>query len=430
MKTLEPFQKIGAEFLASRYHAALGDDPGLGKTVQACAALRAVNPSHTTVVCPASVRTNWAKHLRSENVPGDWDVMSYEGASGASGLNVRARKGGTDVLVLDEAHFLKNLESRRTQAIFGKNGLARIAKYKWALSGTLTPNCRPVELYPILKALCPGFAGYGFARYAQEFCGAYWDGHGLNVKGATRVGELLARTEGFLLRRTKADAFPTRTEPLVSVVPLDLTAEDLEGVLAAEDEIGGREVRISSAHDKFSQLGDTSKLLRVLGAAKVRAAAAFISDLLETVDKVVVFAHHTDVIDALDRELRGYSPLIVRGGMNDAQKTGAVALFQHPQYRVFIGQDQTAGLGINGLQSVCSTAVIVEPPWVPGDLGQLIDRLDRMGQNDPLVNAYLLTARGTLDEVKDWARDMKVRRGGRLIESAGDDPLARLVAEL
>jgi len=418
-KTLLPFQVIGRDFLAARYHAANGDQPGLGKTVQAIHAAQMVGARHVLVVCPASVRTNWHEHIEEHiGHTRGWDIISYNGATALHLEHPGTLRDKYDVFIPDEVHFCKSLDSQRTLAIFGRRGLARRAAYKWPLSGTLAPNGRPVELYPMLKTLCPAFKDMSFGVYAQRYCGAFWDGRSFNVKGASRIDELADILRGFMIRRTKREVFPGRRAPIISRIPVELSHEDLAAVVAAEDEIGGRQARISSSFDKFSQLGDTSKLLRLLGGAMVPHVSRFVDDLLETTDKVVVFAHHVDVMRSLMGYFsrRGYSPVVYRGGMTDAQKDEAKARFVETNAcRVFIGQRQAAGHGINDLQRACSTVVDAEPSWVPGETEQRIDRLDRMGQEDDVVNYYILYARGTLSAVVVQVHDRKESFGGRLM---------------
>lgn len=424
---LEPFQVVGRDFLASRFHALLADEAGIGKTIQSLHAASAVGAESILVTCPASVRTNWHEHAEAhyanDVLAPRFDVISYNGASNPAVLSTLAPK--YDVWIGDECHLMKGLGSRRCQALFGDKtpvrgeGLARRAKYKWALSGTVAPNYRPVELYPLLKALHTAFAGYTFDTYTREFCGAFWEaGRGLNTKGATSVEKLSSLLSSFMLRRLKVEVFPGRKEPLEVRIPVDLTAEDLAAVTAETDAIGGRECRLSPSIDKFSAMGDTSKLLRLLGEAKANAAAFFIQDKLEGgVKKMVVFAYHKEVIKRLQNALHlsGYAPVIYAGGMSDGAKDKAKRTFMEGEKcRVFIGQRDAAGTGINGLQTVCDTIVDVEPGWTPGYKSQRIDRLDRMGQKSDIVTVYQIYARKTLDVVVCSTSDRKVRVGERL----------------
>lgn len=392
---LEAFQEAGMIHLTGDYHRALGDERGLGKTVQAIAAAQRIHARTVLVTCPASVRTSWQEHIDTMVGARDargWEVRSYNTAAAAS-------REKYDLWIGDELHFCKTLSSQRTQAIFGPDGVARRAEHKWPLSGTFSPNFRPIELYPMLKALCPAFAKMSYTAYVEKFCGAFFDGYQLNVKGASNLEEWRQMTEGFILRRTKKEVYPDAVAPLITTVPVTLSHADLEAVRAAEDVIGGREARLSSVYEEFSQLGDTSMLLRLLGNAMVPHVAAFVTELLETENKVVVFAHHTEVIHRLATHFARFHPVVYRGGMSDSQKADAVGMFQAPECRIFLGQRQAAGTGINGLQTVCSTAVIAEPSWTPGETDQLVGRLDRIGQQDDLVNCYIMFAKGTLSAV-------------------------------
>jgi SNF2 family DNA or RNA helicase len=426
MKTLESFQQAGAEFLASRYHAALGDERGLGKTVQALRAASMVGAETGLVTCPASVRFSWLDHITEEfgaEAAGGWQVVSYDQArrlAAGAAANPTLLRDKYDVWIGDELHFCKTLESQRTHAILGGNGLARRARYKWCLSGTFAPNHRPIELFPMLKALAPKFRDITFDEYTRKYCGAFYDGRAWNYKGAQNLDELRELMDGFILRRTQAEVYPNRRAPIVTPVPVALSHGDLEYVTAIEDEIGGREMRISSRFEDHSALGDASRLLRALGNAMRGHVARFVDDLLAVEDKVVVFAHHSDVIDWLKVNFasKGYRPVVYRGGMSDTQKADIVAQFQSPECRVFIGQRQAAGTGINGLQKVCSTMVIAEPSWTPGETEQLIGRLDRIGQEDPIVNAYIMYAKGTLSAVVVGVHDLKEKVGERLSRAA------------
>lgn len=421
-KTLKPFQQKGAQFLASTYHALLGDEPGLGKTVQAIAAVEVLKLQRILVVCPASVRLGWLQEINEcLGSSWGWRVISYNEATKLSGKLVGSDEKW-DALILDEAHFLKTPESQRTQAIFGnRGGLARRARYIWCLTGTPVLN-RPRELFPILKTLHPLFSNMSFPTYADIYCGAFFDGRGMNTKGATNLDDLKKKLAPFMLRRTKEEVLPELPPKIISRVPLDVSWADLKPVRDEEDAIGSRETRLSSIHEDYSQLGDMAHLLRLTGEAKVRTAAAFVDDLLETVGKVVVFAKHRNVMDLLAAELAGRHITAVQyhGGMNDGQKRAAVLDFQS-RAEVFIGQIQAAGTGINGLQTVCSDVVFAELSWVPGEVGQAVDRCHRIGQVAASVNVYMLHVPGTLESAVLGVHDRKAK----VIEHLMDDEVLK-----
>lgn len=429
--TPNPHQLSGRDFLASparagyklsSFHCLLGDDPGLEKTYTLTLGAVAINAQKILVTCPPSVRTHWYETMEmGRGHTRGLDVISYNAASDEKWR--RGLRDKYDLWIGDEAHLLKTLTSQRTKALFGNgaHGLARRAAHKWPATGTWAPNHRPVEIYPVLRALHPAYADMDFGTYAHRYCGAYWDGRSLNVKGASRIDELERSLQGFMLRRTEAEVYPDRAEPLWHEVPLELSTAELMAVIAAEDEIGGREARLSSSYEKSSQLGDTSKLLRLLGLAKVRQVAAYVDDMLESgVEKVVVFAHHRDVIAALRKHFaeRHIGAVVYQGGMTDAQKDTVKAQFAAPECRVFIGQDDAAGTGTDGLQRLCSTIIFAEWDWVPGDTRQRVRRLARTGQLEKLVNAHILYAKGTLDAVQMKVHEVKERIGERLVLSS------------
>jgi len=338
-------------------------------------------------------------------------------------------------VLVSNCHFVKNLEAARTQAIFGdERGLARLADYKWVMSGTPFLN-RPREGYPILKALAGDRLGQynTFAKFAQRFCGAHWDGRGLNTKGATNLDELRQIMRGFMLRRTKEEVLPDLPRRIVTRVPIQVTAAEMAPVRAVEAEIQDREAYLSPVHEDYSGLGDLAKLRHATGLAKVGAVTRFTRDLLGTVEKVVVFAWHRDVIENLRTCLAGdgVGSVIYQGGMSDEAKKNAVQKFVNDgNTRAFIGQMQAAGTGINGLQHVANDVVLAEFDWTPGVMSQAIDRVDRMDKKFGLLptNAYAPMLQGSLESAMLGVSDGKERVIDRLLKPAeSDDILAGLM---
>lgn len=372
------------------------------------------------------MRLGWRQELEDWGATGVWDVVSYNGASSETTLATLRDK--YDVIVLDECHLAKSLDALRTQAVLGPTGLARRARYKWALSGTPFLN-RPREIYPILKALAGDrIKPYDtFPLFAQRFCGAYWDGRGLNTKGATNLDELRTILKGFMLRRTKAEVLPDLPSRIITRVPISVSAEEMAAVRAVEDEIENREAYLSPVHEDYSGLGDLAKLRRATGMAKIRAVTAFTLDLLQTVEKVVVFTWHRDVLAALHARFtnEGVGAVTYQGGMGDENKRKAVETFvRDPNIRVFIGQMQAAGTGINGLQKVSNDVVFAEVDWSPKTMSQAVDRVDRMDKKFGKIptNAWVPYIPGSLEGSMLNTSEGKERVIDRLLrpESLGD----------
>ena len=414
-KTPKPFQFAGAEFLTRRPHALLADEPGLGKTLQAIYAVMYRRFSSILVVCPASVRNGWRQEISECAASGEWDVLSYEQVVGGY-----ARRGNYTCLILDEAHYLKTPDSARTQAVFGPNGVARDHRLlaRWCLTGTPVLN-RPRELFPLLKNLHGEFAEMSWAKYTQRYCGAYFNGREMDTRGSSNLDELKSKLNGFMLRRTKDEVAPELPARIVSRVPLKLKLSEQTFLDGAEKDIISRESKISAAAENFSALGDLATLLHRTGQAKVAATASFIRDLLETQEKVVVFFKHTDVGEQLREQLRGYAPVMYQGGMGDLAKKAAICEFAGEFSRVILLQIQAGGTGINGLQDVCGTVVFAELDWVPGVMEQAVDRLHRMGQKAPVVNAYLLHVPGSMESAVLSVQNSKGTVVGKLMGEKG-----------
>jgi SWI/SNF-related matrix-associated actin-dependent regulator 1 of chromatin subfamily A len=142
----------------------------------------------------------------------------------------------------------------------------------------------------------------------------------------------------------------------------------------------------------------------MLGLAKLRGAVEYITDMLDNLPddrKVLVFAHHADVIRGLLRHLGEYSPVVLVGESKQKDREDAVNKFLlDPKCRVFIGNIQAAGTAITlvGPKCKCSDVVFVESSWTPMDNAQAACRVHRIGQKDGVV-ARMLSAAGTVDDL-------------------------------
>ena len=397
---LQPFQKIGAQNVASNFHHLLADEPGLGKTLQILAAVAFHKFKRSAVVCPAGVRSHWKDTIKRVGLSLDnFHVDSYEAAT-----NGKFPAGPYDCIIPDEAHYLKNADSLRTQALFGNElGLARQARFKWPLTGTPFLK-RPREVYPVLKCLHePALLKAGiknFDDYAHRFCGSHWDGREFNTKGATNLDQLRELMGSFMTRRTVDEVMPELPPILLSKIGLELTADERAPIDEIEKEILNREAFMSSVREDYSSMGDSARIRRATGEAMAKQAAEFIDEKINCgAGKVVVFFRHTAVGRILERELGHRFPVFFAGGMSDAQKDKAKRTFMEKDgdCEVFLGQMQASGTGIDGLQTCCHTVVDVEPDWVTEDMRQRFARLRRMGMDlGRPVNAYILYVPGTI----------------------------------
>jgi SWI/SNF-related matrix-associated actin-dependent regulator of chromatin subfamily A-like protein 1 len=227
----------------------------------------------------------------------------------------------------------------------------------------------------MLRKLCPDrLGGYiNYIAYTKRYCNGHDGKWGWDVSGADNLDELAGRLEGFMLRRTR-DVLPPKVLQKV-YMPL---SESIERELYSG--------------------GENDSIRRKIGIGKVKPSAEHIKNILEDEDKVLVFAYHRDVIKELAEELKEYSPVVLFGETPVKDRQRVVELFQQDKgTRVFIGQIQAAGEGIDGLQDMCSVGVFVEICHTPGVINQAIGRLYRQGQTKKVVFQFLLVG-GTVDE--------------------------------
>jgi SWI/SNF-related matrix-associated actin-dependent regulator 1 of chromatin subfamily A len=433
---LLPYQAAGCRAILASESAGkrgwlLGDEMGLGKTIQALVLTQAWATAGrpALVVCPASLRLNWRAESRrwrpgarihvvangKDPIPTPEDVdlviVSYEGATKRA-VELMARPW--DVLVCDESHAIKNRLAKRTKAICGSwdkenghtNGLADVAGRTLLLTGTPILN-RPCELWTTLEALGLARQFGGWMCYAKRYCAAnqVWTGTKMvwDFSGALNLEQLQTRlrASGQIVRRLKADVLtelPAKRRQIVTLEPdgstPPLTAEERDLLAALE------RAWIAQVEELDAPVGydfeAASRIRRKQAERKVSQVLTYVTEALETVDSLVLFAHHRDVIDSLADGLAkaGIAAVRLYGGMSDEDKNAAVEAFQAGKARVFVGSILAAGMGLTLTRA--STVVFAELDWRPAMLLQAEDRCHRIGQKDAVLS-QILVVEGTFD---------------------------------
>lgn len=401
MKELYPFQITGVDFLASHESALLADQMGTGKTIQTICAMNKIGARSVLILSPASVKYNWERELkdwfheplapvqvikRSDEKLGEAEIIICNYDLLTLGLLKQLKSRRFDVLVADEAHYLKNPRAKRTRAVLMRHGLIHNARYRWMLTGTPVMN-RPIELYPMIMGLrrdivAPWDNWYSFAK---RYCSAFQDHFGgWNVRGASNVQELAQKLDGFMLRRTKAEVLPYLPAKQLQIIPLEPIEKFKYSGTAADAE-------------SDMALGDFSTLRKETALAKLPQCWKHIEDTLENVNKVIIFFYHRDVFAQLQAKYPDAN--YIYGGMTPEMKKWHVDQFvSNPKKRVMLIQFVAGGQGIDGLQAVCDTCIFVETSWTPAEIEQAIDRLHRIGQSNPVLAQFLVLQK-SLEEI-------------------------------
>lgn len=392
---LYPYQVEGATWLANNRRAYLADEMGLGKTAQAVVAARLVNAKRPLVICPASAVENWRREWSLwqgkayRTVPG---IVSYAKIVRHADLFV---PGDHDLVILDEAHYVKTPSAKRTRAALK---LAAAAKCAWLLSGTPMPN-HPGELWPVIRYLWPEVAERFRVKNAWQWFDKFtkWTPtvYGPRAYAVKNGDALRSELRRFMKRRRLSevalDLPPLRVD--LSLLPCDdRFSSTLDEMLATNGVNYVLEAQSDDPH--------VSRLRRFLGEYKAPRIAKQICDELvdQQYKKVVVLAYHHDTLDALGNAFAeaGIQITGFRGGASSGARQFAIDCFtEDPTIHVFLAQQSAAGIAIN-LQAA-HEIVLVEPAWSPEDNYQAIKRIHRIGQESP-CRARVFAVAGSLDD--------------------------------
>jgi SWI/SNF-related matrix-associated actin-dependent regulator of chromatin subfamily A-like protein 1 len=413
----------------------------LGKSAQAISAADIVGADSILVLCPAVAKINWTREFQQFarrfrtitpvlsatdlGTQSDVVVCSYELAPGLPSRQ-------WDLLIPDEAHYLKSLDAQRALAVLGSGGLLHRAGRCWFLSGTPAPN-NPAELWTVLY-VC-GVTKLGYDAFVARYCKGYHTPYGYKITGTRpeHIGELRALLAAFLLRRTKAQVRPEMPRMLVSTLVVEPGPVDLEIHFPAQFYAGGNANVLNTvaleeskvrgawaAGNEFAvleEIADSTPIYRrYVGLQKVAPVAELVRGQLEADPKmkIVLFAWHQGVIEGLRAALTDFGAVTLYGGTPVMKRQRNIDAFNtKPDTRVFIGNLIAAGTAIP--LTGAHHGLIVEPSWVPGENAQAAMRMDGpMQQNQ--ITVQMVSIAGTVDENIQRANAVKVKMQSELFD--------------
>lgn len=412
-KELMPFQKAGLEFTeATGGNCMISDQMGTGKTVQSLAYLQLhVERRPAIIVCPASLKLNWEREARAWLETDDRIVVVNTGKPKPLDadiiiVNYDVLKKWTQalqsvdpqIIVFDESHYIKSPKSLRSKAA---KELATTIPHKILLTGTPVMN-RPSELWNQLQIIDPDtYPDSRFFKWHLRYADAHkiWIGRKsvYDFSGASNLEELAQSLKTIMIRRTKAQVLaelPDKRRQTIQI-PIDNrkeydTVENDFLTWIAEQKGADAAERVTHVEE----LAKIEALRQVAIRGKMKQSIAWISDFLESGEKLVVFATHRATIDTLMKE---FPKIAVRldGGMGMDERQLSVDRFQNdPEIRLFVGNIQAAGVGIT--LTAASDVVFLELGWTPALMEQAEDRCHRIGQENA-VNCVYLLAEKTID---------------------------------
>lgn len=418
---VEPYdyQKEGILFGLNRHRILIGDEPGLGKTLQSIGIVDTASAYPCLVICPSSLKINWQREFEKftnkkalvlDNATRtSWPYLLGMGMFSVAIVNYESLKkffvwdinGGKtftlkDVVfnrdikifksvIMDESHRLKDPTAQQTMFT---RGIVEGKEWRILLSGTPVVNHAQdlVAQLAIMGRLLSDFGGRG------KFLADYGENENLSELSAKLYDTCMIRREKAKVLTQLPDK--QRTDLHVDISnreEYDLAAADLAAYLREYTECSDREIRRKM---RMEALVKFMTLRSLASKGKVRQATDFIRNFLANGKPLIVFCSLKEIVKALQKQFP--DAVRVTGDDSLAEKQASVDAFQSGEAQLIICSIKAAGVGLTLTAS--SNVAFVEFPWTYADCCQCEDRAHRIGQKNN-VNCYYLIGRGTIDPV-------------------------------
>jgi hypothetical protein len=436
----------------------LADEPGLGKTAQALVCAQAANSYPLLAVVPNVVKANWAREVHLWTPSRSATVIHSDGESIDAFADIvivnyeildRHRSWLADFgfrgMVVDEAHFIKNKSSQRSRNVLD---IARRIRTR-----TADPLLMALTGTPLINEIDDFLAIWEFLGWidATKPIGSLMralEATGLqpNDPGFYAAARRCVIDQG-IVRRRKLDVVADIPARRVADMPVELDDAVGRSIQRAQEELAdalmarydaairrqpvARRVegiddavvrRVAAWARKQAEAAGTSEnvftMMRRIGRAKAGLAADYTAQLVDNVGKVVFFAKHIDVMDNAEQAFSGrrIGFTSIRGGQTAKARQAAIDAFtRDPDVSVAVCSLSAAGVGLN--LHVASNLVLAELPWTEAEQTQAIDRIHRIGQDQP-VTAWRILAAGTIDAKVAELIDRKAGLAARALDGS------------
>ncbi len=393
-----PYQHQAVHLLMSRQALLLGDVGGLGKTYVGGLACLQPGTLPAAIVVEAHLQRQWAQKLEAfttlktymvkgtmpqrEKLP-ETDVYIWRYSQVAGWTNIFEKKKFS-LVIFDE---IQKLRTGPTSAMgVGAMALAKQAQYRLGLTGSPIYGYG-AEIYTILRYIDDKVLGSA-GDFHRE-----WLSDGKHLKDAKALGTFL-REQHVYLRRTKEDVGQQMPAVNRVVQTVEHNQADIDAVEAV-----ARQLALRVLEGSFTERGEAAReldwrLRQATGISKARSVAAYVRLLLENDQPVLLAGWHREVYSIWLQELAEFKPLLYTGSESAAGKERAKQAAMSGQTNLII-ISLRSGAGLDGLQHRFSDIVIGELDWSPGVHQQLIWRLDREGQPNPVTAHFLVSEDGS-----------------------------------
>ena len=438
---LYPYQFEGVVKASKQdYNLLIADEMGVGKSLSSIGCMAMRKPKKTIIVVPAPIKFQWERNIKSllkkqhtvyvcEGQTFDMSDCLYVKHSQVIIINYNILdywvdllcRYSYDMLILDEAHRIKH---PKTAVSMATAMLRDKCKSCICLSGTPLTD-RNADIWNVVRMVNKQLFPSHFA-FQQRYCGHEF-APGSSTSQSINMLELHRKlTESnTMIRRTKKDVYTQLPKVNVDVVPLGVTSDTLVQ-LANETQTESKWMQQQKGRDKgvaaFRVQQSLEKYLQEAIRLKLPLIVDWIKDFMQSTDeKLIVGVVHREKCGAILYEKFKDIAVHIDGSADAKKKDKLLTEFMtDDSKRLLVGNIQSVGTGIDGLQKVCCNMAIAELCWSPADIKQLMARLDRNGQTQP-VNITFLVVKDSIDDMLVRMLDRKAKITGEVLDGVAPD---------
>lgn len=416
-------QYTAAEFLLNKRKAVLADEMGGGKTLSSIMAAYSLSGPRL-VVCPASLKLNWAKEIEMADADGQIHIIRDKGIDEKADWNIinydilekyfdELNKVDWDVIIFDEAHYMKavnnggNPDSKR--ADYGIQ-LGLKSPYVFSLTGTPITN-RPKDVFNLLK-LSDHILTRNFFNFAQSYCGATHNGWGWNFNGSSNEEELHRKIKPYMLRRLKKDMLDL-PEKVRRFIPVEIDLREYSKIVA---EYMKQRPHLKNRGEHLVYL---TTMKHLLAQAKSQHSIEIAKTIVDAGKSVVIFTCYEKVVQDV---LKAFKKNVVKitGKDSDIERQEAVEQFQAGEKQVMVANIIAGGVGLTLIEA--KQLIFNDFDWVPANHLQAEDRIHRIGQDEITTVNYVYAKDTEIDEYMSGLLEEKADAINEIIDGGlGED---------
>lgn len=394
-------QKASIQKLVENKKFILADDMGLGKTTSTIIASLETKSKKILIICPATLKINWKREIEnytdrsvfiaeSKNFSTEHDfvIINYDILKNFHDIKNKEEsqiiKSNFDLVIVDEAHYIKNAQAQRTKLI---NDIVKNIERLWLLTGTPMTS-RPIDYFNLLS-LVDSPVAKNWMAYVIRYCAGYQFKVGAkkvwNVMGSSNLEELRDRTSGTILRRLKEDVLDL-PDKIISPVYLRLKSKEYENLMGEYYEwYRSNPEESKSLTVQFTKL---TKVRQVIANEKISQTIELAENIIEQGKKVIIFCNFTESLNQIFSHF-GKSAVKIDGSMSKIERQNSVDKFQEDEkIKIFVGNIKAAGVGIT--LTAAEAVIMNDLSFLPSDHSQAEDRAYRIGQKNNVLVYYPL----------------------------------------